>query len=81
MKYRVGDKVKIRGNIEPRMPSEDKIGISEMMMRYKGQIATIKAVEKGAFFRNHSRYKLDIDDQRFNWTDDMVTEPSRIKVY
>ena len=66
MKYKVGDKVKIR---EDLIVGNDygSDGFVEEMEQYKGKTATIT----GAFM---SKYDIDIDDGDWSWTDEMLED-------
>ena len=66
MKYKVGDKVKIREDLDT-----DKIydswDCSEDMAQCGGKIATIVRCCDDS-------YKIDVDDKLYNWTDGMFEE-------
>jgi hypothetical protein len=66
MKYKVGDKVKIR---EDLIVDNDygSDGFVEEMAQYKGKTATIT----GAFM---GKYDIDIDDGDWSWTDEMLED-------
>lgn len=66
MKYKVGDKVKIR---EDLIVGNDygSDGFVEEMEQYKGKTATIT----GAFM---GKYDIDIDDGDWSWTDEMLED-------
>lgn len=72
MKYKVGDKVKIRSDLV----SDKYYGTNdfvEPMKKYLGEVATIISV-------GNYDYSIDIDDDSWYWTDEMfeckVDEPS-----
>ena len=70
MKYEVGDKVKIRKDLD-----SDKIydgwDCSEEMAQCGGMIATIvKCCDDS--------YKIDIEDNFYNWTDGMFEDPDKL---
>ena len=67
MKYEVGNKVKIREDLV----MGNRYGadtFTEDMGQHKGEIATITYVTK------NNKYKLDIDDDYWNWTDEMLED-------
>lgn len=64
MKYKVGDKVKVREDLEIGK-SYDKKTFVEKMKKYKGQIVTIKVVYD-------DRYRIEEDNQDWYWTDEML---------
>lgn len=63
MKFEIGDKVKIRRDLKNNV-AYNKILFVKEMKKYKGKIA--KIVKKEANF-----YKIDIDNEHWNWADDM----------
>lgn len=63
--YKVGDKVKIREDLEVDKRYNELFFIKDME-EYKGKIATITRVSPV----NRS-YEIDIDDSDWSWTDDM----------
>lgn len=70
MKYKVGDKVKIRedlvvGNMYGASSFTSK------MEQYKGKIATITNVY---YNYTYSYYHIDIDNEHLHWTDEMFEE-------
>lgn len=66
MKYKVGDKIKIRKDLDI-----DKIygnwDCSEDMIQYGGMIATIIKCKDDS-------YKIDVDDKLYSWSDEMFEE-------
>lgn len=64
--YKVGDKVKIREDLEVDKKYNELFFVKEME-EYKGKIATITRVSP----IQHS-YEIDIDDSDWCWTDDML---------
>jgi hypothetical protein len=64
--YKVGDKVKIREDLEVDKRYNELFFIKDME-EYKGKIATITRVSPV----NRS-YEIDIDDSDWSWTDDML---------
>ena len=66
MKYKVGDKVRIRKDLE----SGNKYGVNyvnDEMLQYKGKQAIIKKVLKVC-----EEYIIDIDNKGYYWTDEML---------
>ena len=66
MKYKIGDKVKIR---EDLIVANDygSDGFVEEMERYKGKTATITDV-------HWDKYEIDIDNGDWYWTDEMLED-------
>jgi hypothetical protein len=66
MKYKVGDKVKIR---EDLIVDNDygSDGFTEEMEQYKGKTATITDIY-------WDKYDIDIDDGDWSWTDEMLED-------
>lgn len=80
MKYKVGDKVKIREDLEIDR-RYNKCLFIEDMEKYKGKIATITRVTTTRHdnFGKISDYDIDIDDGDWCWTDDMFEEVGDIE--
>ena len=66
MKYKVGDKVKVRKDLEvdKRYGTEEFI---EEMEEYKGKIVTIDTV-------NEDDYYIEEDKQSWSWTEEMLED-------
>lgn len=66
MKYKVGDKVKVREDLEvdKRYGTEEFI---EEMEEYKGKIVTIDTV-------NEDDYYIEEDKQSWSWTEEMLED-------
>lgn len=64
--YKIGDKVKIREDLEVDKRYNELFFVKDMK-EYKGKIATITRVSPV----KHS-YEIDIDDSDWCWTDDML---------
>lgn len=64
--YKVGDKVKIREDLEVFKKYNELFFVKEME-EYKGKIATITRVSP-----IQRSYDIDIDDGDWSWTDDML---------
>jgi len=62
LKYKVGDKILIRSDLEARYYGADCV--IEEMLEYTGQVATITEIRFG------DRYRINIDPYH-NWTDSM----------
>lgn len=71
--YKVGDKVKIREDLEVDKKYNELFFIKDME-QYKGKIATITRISPV----QHS-YNIDIDDGDWCWTDDMFEEVKEVK--
>jgi hypothetical protein len=71
MKYKVGDKVKIR---EDLIVDNDygSDGFTEEMEQYKGKTATITDV-------CYDKYEIDIDDGNWCWTDEMLEDDTVVE--
>ena len=67
MKYKVGDRVRIRDDLQANV-RYDKIFFTSNMEKYKGQITTIAEIRK-------DYYCMNIDDRNYWWTDEML-EPA-----
>lgn len=66
MKYKVGDKVKIRSDLKE---TDEGAGVVEEMLEYRGMEATIIELD------GDNWYTIDIDDEEFYW-DDTMFEPA-----
>lgn len=66
MKYKVGDKVRVREDLEVDKRYNELFFVKDME-KYKGKIATITRLSPV----QHS-YDIDIDDGDWCWTDDML---------
>lgn len=66
MKYKIGDKVLVRPDLEEGKTYGDEIVISDMLY-FKGKIVTIEHVD----YPNHYRIKEDPD--QWHWTDEMFS--------
>src|SRR5574344_950579 len=65
MRFKVGDKVRIRKDLN-LYNDYDNCGTVSEMLEYKGDIATIMKV-----FELSNCYKINIDNQQWLWTDEM----------
>ena len=66
MKYKVGDKVKVREDLEIGKSYDKKVFVDDME-KYKGQIVTIKVV-------GDDNYRIEEDNQDWWWTDEMLED-------
>lgn len=73
MKYKVGDKVRVRGDLEVLEKYGDSV-FAASMERYKNENAVIKKVYAD------NRYDLDIDEAEWYWTDEML-RPAEFKIW
>ena len=67
MKYKVGDKVKIREDLKINNEYDNMYFNSEMS-KHRGQIATIKRADLD------NTYKINLDDGDYWWTDAMFED-------
>ena len=67
MKYKIGDKVLVRPDLEEGKTYGDEVVMSDMLY-LKGKIVTIEHVDHP----NHYRIKEDPD--QWHWTDEMFSE-------
>jgi len=70
MKYKVGDKVRVKEDLSHK-EQYGEFGVMEDMENYKNKVATITQVDR-------ARYRLDIDKDapggRWAWTDEMLED-------
>lgn len=64
MKYKVGDKVRIRRNL-----SADELNVNDMMIPFAGSTATITSV-----YNDGVAYAVDIDKGDWVWDDSMLED-------
>jgi len=75
MKYKAGDKVKIKdlGKIREIFPNEftyvNGVCFENDMERFCGKIVTIKKIET---IFNRQRYEIEEDEKKYSWTDNMI---------
>lgn len=67
MKYKIGDKVLVRPDLEEGKKYGDEVVMSDMLF-FKGKIVTIEHIDHP----NHYRIKEDLD--QWHWTDEMFSE-------
>lgn len=75
MKYKVGDKVTIREDLNAGVEywMEDGSAVNhatQAMVKLKSQICTIE-------YTNNGQYQLEEDPEHWNWTDEMFAEPTK----
>lgn len=66
MKYKVGDKVKVREDLEIGK-TYGKLTFSVQMREYKGQIVTIETADDDG-------YQIEEDELNWYWTDEMLED-------
>ena len=66
MKYKVGDKVKVREDLKIGKTYNGQTFVPQMK-KYKGQIVTIKIVDNGGHY-------IEEDGQDWYWTDEMLED-------
>ena len=66
MKYKVGNKVKVREDLKIGKSYNEKTFV-DSMEKYKGQIVTIKVV-------GDDNYRIEEDNQDWYWTDEMLED-------
>lgn len=75
LKFKDGDKVRVKNDLIPEKKYGKQIFVSDMA-KHRGNIATVKVNE-------FNYYYLDIDDEYWNWTDEMLepyVEPFSITI-
>lgn len=79
-KFNVGDKVRIRKDLEVDCKYDNSCCFNSKMEKYKGKIAVIKSHCMPAYFSsnveiknaNNCRYRLDIDKGDWSWSSSML---------
>ena len=74
MKYKVGDKVRIRKDLVLGSKYSGKYGISDDMILHRGEIAMIDLVGSDYYYLN-----IDGDRDYYAWTDEMLEEVDEMK--
>jgi len=74
MVLKIGDKVKI-GLVNGIVYS---IRINGDMLELSGKIATIKAYADTGEFSKLPKYKIDLDNQAWSWTEDMFEKSEKL---
>lgn len=72
MKYKVGDKVRVRGDLS--RSGDYKIRAVSDMEKFRGRIGTVEKITEEGF------YELNIDVDKRNWTDEML-RPAEFKIW
>ena len=81
MKYKIGDKVKIRkdlveGDLEAAIETEDKdLYVNSNMIEFAGKTAIITEIVE-----NDYDYRIDLDEGSFFWADEMLENTEEIIV-
>lgn len=63
MKYKIGDKVKVRSDLKNDVSYGSQCTVEEMM-DYKGNVVTISEVAQ-------TRYQIEENEEEWSWTDEM----------
>ena len=79
-KFRVGDKVRIKEDLKVGCEYNDGCYFVPYMEKYNGKVAVIKSYYISAYFNGNMeiknddkyRYRLDIDDGRWQWSSSML---------
>ena len=66
MKYKIGDKVLVRSDLEESKKYGDEVVISDMLY-FKGKIVTIEHVD------HPNCYRIKEDPDQWSWTDEMFS--------
>ena len=74
MKFRIGDKVRIKKDLKVGCEYNDGCCFASKMEKYKGKTAVIKFsnIKNGEKNANNYRYELDIDDGYWCWSSSML---------
>lgn len=70
MKYKVGDKVRVREDLKDGA----RWNVTPEMLAYKGMVATVIG------FIGMSNYRLDIDSEKWSWSDEMLEEVATVEL-
>ena len=71
LRYKIGDKVRVRSDIEAEFTSDD-CNFVEQMEKYRGQTMTI-----GSITDNQRRYLLIEDDDEWYWVDEFFEDANK----
>ena len=71
MKYKVGDKVKIREDLEVEHLYGNRVWVTQKMHNLRGKIAHITEVNK------YGKYCIDLDNSEYLWVDEMFEDTGR----
>ena len=66
MKYKIGDKVLVRSDLEEGKKYGDEVVISDMLY-FKGKIVTIEHIDHPNY------YRIKEDPDQWHWTDEMFS--------
>ena len=74
MKYKIGDKVLVRSDLEKGKKYGDEVFMSDMLF-FRGKIVTIEHIDHPNY------YRIKEDPEQWYWTDEMFIEkePEKIK--
>ena len=73
MKYKIGDKVLVRSDLEEGKTYGDEVIMSDMLY-FKGKIVTIEHVD------HPNCYRIKEDPDQWHWTDEMFSEKTSEEV-
>ena len=76
IKYKVGQKVRVKGNIEVGSYSSHNIYFADEMADYKGRIVTIK---RANVFEEEYQYKIDADSSEWLWDEEWFESVNEVK--
>ena len=72
MKYKVGDKVVIRKDLQEIYDKEDwEYDVVEDMLEFAGKDAVIMSVESVGWNTSDDHYTLDVDDEEWTWYENL----------
>lgn len=85
MKYKVGDKVRIRRDLNAE-EYYGGTGINKEMIKYTGKIMTIREITRNAFYKMNEDKHEDktLYSSGWSWTDEMIeglAEPEKIEIF
>ncbi len=80
MKYKVGDKVRIRKDLVWGNEYSRKYGVSNAMLSHRGEIATIALVVGGYYYLNIAGNRDYRYNYRYRWTDEMLEEVDEMNI-
>jgi hypothetical protein len=72
MLYRIGNKVKIIENLEVKRYPSKCYATEGMVEDYVGKEGTVVNVTTSEYPSTGMRYRLDVDDTRYSWSDEML---------
>ena len=80
LKFKIGDRVRIRVDLVVDDPKYIPVGFIPMMKEYRGKSAIIIKMITFDNKKFKESYKLDIDNGAWNWTDEMLTDDNQVEV-